>query len=114
MSRKRLLIAAAGLTVSFTCAGPVAASDCNRNAVRDAEDIASGASRDCNANGISDECDVRLFEPGGPAPLLLPPGDAASDFLLGDGDGAEAQVVPGECAACPPVDGFLFGKYDLG
>lgn len=34
----------------------VAQSDCNRNGVRDADDIANGTSLDCNLDGIPDEC----------------------------------------------------------
>ncbi len=47
------LLAAARLT-----SGAARASDCNRNWVDDAADIASGTSQDANGNGVPDECDV--------------------------------------------------------
>ncbi|MBN2560798.1 MAG: right-handed parallel beta-helix repeat-containing protein [Phycisphaerae bacterium] len=39
--------------------------DCNRNGVRDAEDIAEGTSQDCNSNGVPDECDIDAGDPDG-------------------------------------------------
>ncbi|MEW6252108.1 MAG: hypothetical protein AB1716_15830 [Planctomycetota bacterium] len=43
---------------TFDTTPPQPMQDCNRNGIRDKDDIASGFSQDCNNNGIPDECEV--------------------------------------------------------
>ncbi len=89
-------------------------TDCNANAIPDAEEIAEGASRDCDQDGVPDECEVGFpaavrRTAAGDDPIALVSADLDSDgvvdlvtgntgssdisVLLGNGDGTFQQEV---------------------
>ena len=80
----------------FSSTLPLRAQDCDVNGVRDATEIASGASEDCNENGIPDACEFvpLVFGEIGerPVPRGGPQAMTSGDL---DGDGLSDLVVSG-------------------
>jgi len=87
------------------------ASDCNRNGLDDAADIAAGTSQDCNWNGVPDECDLR---PAFTEKLVYPLSQPCSRWIAWgrdtamvaadiDGDGDEDLATPNCLAASVSV-----------
>ncbi len=83
------------MTLDVNTAQPM--QDCNENAIRDLDDIVSGASPDCNTNGIPDECEDDPCVP--------------EEFLVDHGSDPD---VSGRSLSGNPATGYeIFQQFDV-
>jgi len=75
-------------SIAFDTSAPQALEDCNRNGVRDLDDITNSTSADCDLDGVPDECQ-------GGNPCALQPNLLLQPLNLAGGNRALGGTIPG-------------------
>ncbi len=73
-----------GIQIFSVDPGAVPVPDCNRNGIRDSQDLEGGISQDCNRNWIPDECDLIPSAPAFAAGPKFAAGDGPVSFVIAD------------------------------